>query len=374
MKIAIMTQPLGHNYGGIMQAWALQQVLKRMGNEPVTIDRQFDAKPLLYRLSHLGYRAAMKTLGKLKGPAQSEIIRQQITVNTREFVKTNIITSPKIDTTKKLKEFVFTNNFDAVIVGSDQVWRPIYSPNIYNYFFDFLEGGSIKRIAYAASFGVDNWEFTSRQKNKCAALAKRFNLISVRESSAVDLCRNHLEVDATVVLDPTLLLNEGDYLGLLQSTINRPKKYVYAYFLDKTIEKASLANRVSLQMNLPLFEHLAVGNLDACSNESIDSHIMPPVGEWLSGFKEASFVVTDSFHGMVFSIIFNKPFFIVKNEGRGSTRFESLLKMLNLSDRIVETQTEKIDISIPSAFYEYQRAKLKEIQALSLSILKKSLQ
>lgn len=101
---------------------------------------------------------------------------------------------------------------DAYVVGSDQVWRPAFNlgPRLGNMFLDFA-GDDVKKISYAASFGCKEWEYTEEQERMCGKLAKRFDAISVREASGVDLCKEHFGVDATLVLDPTLLLNKEDY-------------------------------------------------------------------------------------------------------------------------------------------------------------------
>ena len=121
----------------------------------------------------------------------------------------------------KYSEITQTNQFDAIIVGSDQVWRPLYNSNIEDYFIGFDEYGDFKRIAYAASFGISSWEFDVNQTQKCSSLLKKFNAVSVREFSGADLCSNYFNVRAKVVLDPTLLLNKYDYIHLIDLSENR---------------------------------------------------------------------------------------------------------------------------------------------------------
>lgn len=123
---------------------------------------------------------------------------------------------PYIDSTSSLRKYFKKNRYDAVIVGSDQTWRPKYSPNIYDFYLDFISKDKrIKRIAYASSFGVDDWEYSAEETKKCAKLSKLFDGISVREQSGIDLCKDHLGVDSELALDPTLLLNKDDYVTLI---------------------------------------------------------------------------------------------------------------------------------------------------------------
>ncbi|WP_417615565.1 polysaccharide pyruvyl transferase family protein [Oceanisphaera sp.] len=329
MKIAIMTQPLGKNYGGIMQAWALQQVLKRMGHEVVTIDRQPDQPPLAYKATRLAYRAGMKAIGKRKAPINFEKHLPYILQNTRSFIEQHITMSEPLYSTQQLREHFDRENYDAVIVGSDQVWRPKYSPCIENFFLDFLEDKKIKRIAYAASFGVDEWEYTEEQTKRCAELAKKFDAISVREDSGVELCRKHLGVEATHVLDPTLLLDKEDYLQLIGTARLKYKPQgVYTYFLDKTPEKLALANRASEKLDEAVYSCQAKFTVGA-DHCNVDGFVMEDIRDWLAGFANAGYVLTDSFHGMVFSTLFEKPFTISNNIARGAARFTSLLNMTN---------------------------------------------
>ena len=214
---------------------------------------------------------------------------------------------------------------DIVIVGSDQVWRPKYNYIIEDMYLKFAEGLSIKRIAFAASFGVDNWEYTPKQTRECSKLAKKFDAISVREESGVKLCREHLGVDATLVLDPTLLLTKEDYLPICEEVPVCSEKYLAVYVLDENAEVAATYE------NEAAARGLTVKKFHADSNSTLT------VPEWLAMFRDASYVVTDSFHGTVFSIIFGKDFKCIYNKSRGSARFESLLKLYN-SGKIDETR------------------------------------
>ncbi|OIN07238.1 polysaccharide pyruvyl transferase family protein [Oceanisphaera psychrotolerans] len=346
MKIAIMTQPLGKNYGGIMQAWALQHVLKRMGHEVVTINRQPNQPSIAHKAARLAYRAGMKAIGKRKAPINFEKRLPYILQNTQSFIDQHITMSEPLYSTQQLREHFDRENYDAVIVGSDQVWRPKYSPCIENFFLDFLEDKKIKRIAYAASFGVDEWEFTEEQTQRCAALAKQFDAISVREDSGVELCRKHLGVEATHVLDPTLLLDKADYEQLIGAErLNEKPSGVYTYFLDKTPEKFALAQQVSQELGESIYSCRARKSIGEDASEITD-YIMPNIKDWLAGFANAKFVLTDSFHGMVFSILFQKPFRVINNTGRGTARFISLLELTQQTDCFITIEKAKLNAVI----------------------------
>ncbi|MCS0350759.1 polysaccharide pyruvyl transferase family protein [Vibrio ordalii] len=337
MKIAIMTQPLGHNYGGILQAWALQQILKKEGHQVVTIDRQPENRGVIYNGIRFSVRVVKKITGKRNIPINFEKHYPYIFGNTKKFVSDNIVTSESLDRTKNLKAHFERGSYDAVIVGSDQTWRPRYSPNIANFFLDFLEGINLKKISYASSFGVDEWEFNKIETKLCANLAKKFDAISVREDSGISLCKRFLGVQAEHVLDPTLLLNKSFYEELIgKDRIKVNNEGIFTYFLDKTPGKVKLVERASKETGESVYSCQAKYSLNANIKAHIDDYTLPDPREWLSGFANSNYVITDSFHGMVFSIIFNKPFYVVNNKSRGAARFHSLLRKLNIEQFLID--------------------------------------
>ena len=164
-------------------------------------------------------------------------------------------------------------------------------------------------------------------------LAKEFNAISVREDTAVNLCLKYLSVNAEHVLDPTMLLSRQDYIDLIQNAkVPNNSGSLFAYVLDKTSSKMSLINQIAEDRRMkPYF----IDYLSLDFSKPIEQRIVPPVETWLRSFYDAEFVVTDSFHGCVFSIIFGKPFVALGNPDRGMSRFISLLKTFGLDDHLV---------------------------------------
>lgn len=361
MKIGILTQPLRTNYGCLVQNFALQTVLKQMGHEVWTVNRDYRRLTILIK-----FLSIMKRLILSVSYRRSIVIRGWPTIkeqniiaqNTSCFIKENIYTTERIYSSKKFS-LIKRYGFNAYIVGSDQVWRPVYSPCLINYFLDFLnENDNIKRIAYAASFGVDNWELSSKQTNQCASLIKRFNAISVREYSAVKLCKEYLEVDAVHVLDPTMLLSKEDYMRLLKKdNIPKSKGALMTYVIDKSSENTKIIHKIAKELDLTPFSVMPKKTFSDVGKKYIEDCIYPPVTEWILGFIEADYVVTDSFHGTIFSILFNKPFISINNANRGMTRFTSLLKMFGLAERLIlssdELTSKKINTTINFARINY---------------------
>lgn len=337
MRIGIYTQPLRYNYGGLLQAWALQTLLRRLGHDVVTFNPNqykhivWTRKPLVY-----AKRIALRLLGN---PIE---IRKEVRENREHDLKMQYL-KPFIDSNIKTKTFRNTkelspNDYDTLIVGSDQVWRPIYNrsfgTSIGNAFLDFATEWKVRRIAYAASFGTDEWEFTEKQTQLCKQLAQKFDAISVREESAIDLCREHFGVQAVHVLDPTLLLIRDEYEKLIDNgqTTQSLEGNMLCYILDETDEKDLLIKQIAEDKGLvPFRAHSRV-----FSNHAIlEEMIQPPVEQWLRNFKESKFVVTDSYHACLFSLIFRKPFLVIGNKERGLARYKSLFKMLSLENHLL---------------------------------------
>ena len=370
-KIAILTQPLGHNYGGIIQNYALQKVLKDMGHQPETINRVGNRhtskiRPILSKAKQFIYK---HLLGK---NILTKKDRERISNNNVKFLNKYINRSRLINTDKDLAEYFKNKNFDAVIVGSDQTWRPKYSPNIYNYYLDFLEDNDqIIKLAYASSFGTAEWEYTDEQTQICKELAKKFDAISVREATGVDLCREKLGVEAVHLVDPTLLLTADDYNVL----INKPKenKELFTYVLDESKDKQDFIQLIGKQLNLKQHSSQA-RKFDPGIRRSFNEYIMPPLEDWLQGFRDAKFVITDSFHGTVFSIINQKPFLAIVNKERGASRFESLLSKLGLEERLVyDTTTMEESLLDKQIDYIQVNQQLEKLRKQAFNFLKDNL-
>lgn len=339
MKIGILTQPLYVNYGGILQCYALQKKLQQLGHETVVLQREFYRKytiigGFIYYIKHI----AKLILGKqsMWHYYVSQEKRDYVSKHTTAFVNLHIKQlSKKCYSTDELIAEFDSLNLDAVVVGSDQVWRPDYSPCQPNYFLDFLSSNKkVKKLSYAASFGTDNWLFSHDDTKYYGGLLKLFDAVSVREFSAINLCKDKFGVDAIQVLDPTMLLDKEDYINLVPKTKNRGK--LFCYMLDKSVEKQNVVIEISKRTGLSAFENMPLlePTPDNLYN-NIENCVTPPVEDWLSAFMEVEMVVTDSFHGCVFSIIFNKPFWVIGNAQRGMARFESLLGQFGLQERLI---------------------------------------
>lgn len=357
-KIALLTLPLGHNYGGIIQNYALQKVLANMGQEVLTIDRRADNPHSKIKILASKYKSYFfRYFLQSKNPTY--LAYNKVYAHNLRFLKEHVNLSPAVETTGSLADYFKKEKFNVVIVGSDQVWRPKYSPDIFfNFYLDFLlKETPIRKVAYAASFGTEEWEYTEEQTKTCSELIQQFNAVSVREESGIKLCGDFLNRKEVIqVLDPTLLLEAEDYGELIGQ--REKKNGLFTYVLDDSEVIKDFIENCSKQLNLKVYSNQAKFNTNIFKSNKIEDYFMPPLEGWLQGFRDADFVITDSFHGTLFSIINQRPFISLVNLDRGASRFESILNQLGLEDRLVY-DVEKFDKSKLEEEIDYVAVKLK---------------
>lgn len=387
-KIALLTLPLHSNYGGILQCYALQTVLERMGCEVTVLNRQ-PKKPVslvllfLFRcVSMLKCMFRRYLLGKKEWRVQKPWDSYYMPCRSKAefggnprflqaFVREHIHQTKPLFSSQELGQAAEKGQFDSFVVGSDQVWREQYAPEITDYFLGFLsECDHRPKVVYAASFGLERVGISDEKLERCRQLSQKFTSVSVREQSAVRLAKEVLAVDARWVLDPTLLLSAKDYQFDGRST---GKKWagVVTYILDGNETKSQVVSDVSNSLFLPV-EAISLCPLDKNGFPAV----MLPVEWWLNSFAQADFVVTDSFHGCVFSIIHRKPFIAIANEERGIDRFTSLLGYLGLQDRLVfsmEDYRQKRSSLLAPIDFAPVAEKLAQAQETSLAFLKEAL-
>lgn len=326
MRVTIVTTEQAANYGGVLQNYALQERLRKLGHTPMTLDRVYEI------MSYGRYvLAQVKTLiFNLFGKKGREFYRKYPPVVQRNrdfnrFVRTNIKTSRPF--VYYSKDLITDYNTDAIIVGSDQVWRRAFyiTDLILDHFLRFAEDYDIKKIAYAASFGVDELDYEEPLAEQCKELLHKFDAVSVREHSGVDICKKSFDVEAQLMPDPTLLLDREDYEALCADIPQHKDRYLLSYLLD-----------MDERMKEAVIEFAQKRGLSVVFCTS-DADEMPSIEEWLALHRDAEFVITNSFHGTVFSIIFNKEFYAVVNSERGASRFTSLLSQLGLENHLLNT-------------------------------------
>lgn len=327
MKIAIITLPLHTNYGGLLQAFALKSTLEGLGHEVTVVDLK-DKMPLpvWYKAPFIYASRALKKM--LKPSSGIEVFRElkfrrELPVRaaqTQKFVE-RLIDPRIVKSYKDVKE----GEYDAFVVGSDQVWRPRYFGKIEDAFLMFTRDWPVLRISYAASFGTDQLEYEYEMLQSCSKLMEGFDAVSVREDVAVKMCEEWFGYEnASHVLDPVMLMDVQKYKELAAEAAEHPcKGKIMTYLLDPTKEKAAVVAFMT-----------RVSGMEVA--QSPKTYVVPPVQQWLADFCDADFVVTDSFHGCVLSLLLHKKFIAVGNSLRGMSRMNSLLTMFGLDDRLVQ--------------------------------------
>lgn len=339
MKIGLLTVPFNNNYGGYLQAFALMVVLKRMGHEPTLIMRRHNKRKMdwktfvKYFIKGVYHSFVYAKLCPLIYNVERDY--KYLGANMHLFVDKWIEPqTPYLYSTDELQKFC-KGRFEAYVVGSDQVWRAIYVPSIENYFLDFAVDWNVRRIAYAASFGIEKPEYTQEEKDICRQLVPLFDSISFRELNGKKIFKEFGWSDSNyqLVLDPTMLLKACDYEAFLPKLDNEGRSHIFYYVLDKTPEVSKILDVIHKMLKIPLY---------GISNIQRGYKPLPSIEAWLFDIQRAKFVVTDSFHGMVFSIIFHKPFVVLVNGKRGAERFLNLLTLLNLDERLL-TSIDSLD-------------------------------
>lgn len=355
--------PLASNYGGTLQNYALQVVLKRFGHEPITLrfpsmyqNRTTISSLKLYLNLLCRYILKKILMRHVSRPLTPSAWRNN-TSNFERFIKANInvtdyITRLSVDKCEKWE-------INALIVGSDQIWRPEVPYVIERYFCGFAKDSSIKRISYAASLALEKWTFNQEQTEEIRMLLQKFSNISVRESNGIELLKNNVHCDAQWVLDPTILLTKKDYLQLIMDIPKKTDNYIFTYILNPDEDKNKIIRRIATEKGLKVI--------------SLDDKALNPssIECWLAHFRDADYIITDSFHGTVFSLLFEKQFICFENAHRGNARFESLKLLTGLNERFIcecDALTEnKIN-------YFVVNEKIAKAKAFSLEYLKNSLE
>ncbi|TJJ59400.1 polysaccharide pyruvyl transferase family protein [Escherichia coli] len=319
-KVGIVTLPLVSNYGGILQCLALNFVLRKLGYKVTLIDIKPRPPVIKGIILNILSRCPFQNIKGIR----EQYVKEKKNENTISKYINN--RTGKITDSSGLEKAFNNLDLDAVIVGSDQVWRYEYINNdMYAaYFLNFVKEKKCKKISYAASFGVDNWNHENK-RSVTQKLLSQFDAISVREISGVQICNNEFAVkNVEHVLDPTML--DLTFYDELLDGVNEKKEFDKKYLLKYVLDEKDIADNISLLINKKYGLSNEVNILGKGKNYSIE--------EWVLAFKKATYIVTDSFHGMVFSILFNKNFIVIGNKSRGLSRFVSLLGKLDLLDRL----------------------------------------
>ena len=362
-RVLVRTFPpnTNYNYGGVLQAFALQYTIRKLGYDCLTDStsvhfaesgmRRFVPQPLRPVLQSLiGWHVPLRAIpGRFREAARKMRNQAALPVTggcITDFAVKHMTLAPLYNHKGGVDQELLAS-FDCFVAGSDQVWRPEHS-NIASYMFDFVPLDDPRpRFSYAVSFVTDSPRFSEARIDRLRALASAMSGISVREISGVDIVKSSLHAKAAQHIDPTMMLTPEDYRGLIEG----PERFddtphVFDYVLDGSGEARQTLQVVLDQIGLPVYRVVPPtppSRRELHRNRA--RYMLPDVDAWLTHLAHSEFAVTDSFHGTVFAILFNVPFVAICNQSRGAARFESLLSQFGLEDRLIDAGSLDLKIA-----------------------------
>ena len=367
-RVGIITLHRVVNYGSVLQTYALQEKIKQLGYIPEVIDYYPE------RLTKIGMLKRIKNKGeKYK---KSIIIRNSARMiiypsYIKRFKTFFSFLDKYVNMTKKTyKDEESINNevfdYDIYCTGSDQVWNSGWNEKIDHPYFLTFAPENKKKIAYSASFGKSNLDENEIDETK--EMLSRYDSISVREKSGVDIIKKLGISNVVNVVDPTLLLT-GNEWRKISSQRYKEKKYILVYNLNRNKKIDNYAKKLSeltglkiVYLSYQLHEFYKKGKM-VCN---------PKVEDFISLIDNASYVITDSFHATAFSLNLNTQFIIVY-PGKYSTRLQSVLELLNLENRVAKDEND-LGIVNNKIDYKIVNKKMELMRKESMDWLKNSLE
>ena len=308
-NIGIITFQNANNYGAVYQAFALKKTVEKQG----------------LNVSVINYDSPSMGLKSVQQSQFKDFIDRHLNL-TKEYMS---------------KQEIDTSEFDAIISGSDQVWNPRLTGGDMTYFLDFAPE-NVKKVSYAASIGL-NGDLFLGYKDVFEKYVPAFSGISLREETHVDYIQS-IAKDKEVIasIDPSLLLTSKEYLDAFNLPDDRSEDYIFVFSYALDPKMYDFANMLSLKSGYKIVA-LSPYNSGSYVNGTKVVKNVPPV-EWLQLFNKAKLIITDSFHGMMFSIVFNKPFYAYTPNRSNVARVKDVLKKLGLEDRKLTGITNVNDV------------------------------
>ena len=364
MKVGVVTFHRAYNYGACLQAWALQKALKNMGMTPYLINYHLPSMDRLYdpiRKNNPILRG-LKTI-KVYLTKPYHLRRRRV---YRAFFAKNYNHYGDYTSADEMKNLPF----DACITGSDQVFNTAHTDGVDPVFFLTFAKAPVKKIAYAASLGND--DFVESEKKEISKALSTFDAISVREPGARAAVSKLTDKEVYVAPDPTMLLTREDF-----EELKRPCRlkgtndghYILVYMMERNEELIKLANSISAKTGLPIAQRSYEKIFDK------ETELMYEHGpdEFLSIVENADYVLTNSFHGTALSLIYEKPFLSMLHSGTG-LRVTDLLKEAGLEDHILYDVTDYRGIDqFEIRDKDSLRIKKEELRRSGMDFLRKAL-
>ena len=339
-KIGILTLYDNNNYGNRLQNYAVQKVWEKLGNETETIiNKTYDSenRNLKYYLEILSVK---KIKEKIKSIYNNKIVyrknKELLNNRTKNFLEFNKnIKFSNQDIINGMDFSLIEKGYDLFSIGSDQVWNP-YSTYIKDINFAMFSPKQ-KNIAFSASFGVS--EIPERLHEKYKEGLNNFNYISVREDKGKEIVEDLSDNTAEVLLDPTMMLTKDEWLSISKKANGLPDKYITTLFLGNISKsRKKVIDEISKENNW---------NVVGLNSLKYKEYFDYGPSEFINVINNSKLVLTDSFHVAVFSILFNKPFYVFERQSATksmNSRINTLLKKFNFEDRIFKDEKQSIKL------------------------------
>lgn len=340
MKIGILTYHRAENYGAMLQAYALKVYLQTLGHEVSFVDYWPKYHYDYFRLfpwEQLKARNLFSRIGYVVKLVFWVIPRYMRKRRFQKFMHARLHISSEI---KYVSEDT-TEQYDVVVYGSDQIWRKqnLGGVGFDGWYFGTENVCASKKVAYAGSMGT--LQLTDDDTDYIKQMMKNFHSLSVREKD-LQLLLSNLNISAALVIDPVFMLSKSHWEELSNNSHVKKGKYILFYHLLDTPESTCFAEKLSRQSGLPIREVTKIMSFKHIGSRYIYS---ASVEDFLSLIREAEYVVSNSFHGVAMSIIFEKQFFAV-GMGKRANRVVSLLDSLGISDRYIDGDIGSFNKSI----------------------------
>lgn len=342
MRVATITFHAAHNFGSVLQAYALQSVIEG-------ISANIEYKILNFRSQEQKKSYALIKEGKSFKVVIKNILRIPYRKQLQEkydkfesFIKCELhLTQEEIDEYSEVPEE--WKNFDIYISGSDQIWN-VRAKDFFDInFLDFVK--EKRKVSYAASFGPLMIDWSNYNFEKYKKLLSEYKYISVREVGSAMNVEKLINKKCDIHVDPTLLLSVNEWRAIQSSANYNNGKYILLYCLEPTIEQLRIAKYISQKLKLPIVS-LKPANKNDIINSFIKKYDSGPK-DFLSYVDHASLVLSSSFHGTAFSMIYHKPFYVLN--GMRDNRISYILKATEMTERSIDNikDAEKVKLTLP---------------------------
>ena len=298
-KVNLLTIHWGRSYGAVMQTYATSKLLEKNGHDVTVVNNIHPKEKQFYKR----FRSLYYLFQDFQFYCFKHRFFPKLTCKMYGLVPSKLPSS------------------DYIVIGSDQVWnKSITSPMDLAYYVDFSQ--DVKKVSLASSFGKSEWLEDGEYTQKVKTYLSKFDAISVREDTGKEILRKVFGLDSTVLIDPTLAYADFDDLLLNK----KEKKQIYTFLFSNKQETKDIVAAISEDLGLPIFKH-----------SKLSYYLNNGPRRWLTNIRNSSYVITDSFHGLAFSLVFQKDFFVLCADEKKFTRLKSLLDLLGLQNRYIES-------------------------------------